>query len=299
MQGINNRLTRNLVRCASFSFLLLTILFADGCGDPHIPIETSIPELDHIVVVFFENKAADEILDTSAAPYLNAIKNDVHAAYFTNSYAMGHPSQPNYLYFFSGDNQGITNNDRPPSAFNTPNLADALNDAGYSFVCYSEGLPYTGFNGDSSGHYMRKHNPSANWMGNMKYQNDSSTNQPFSNFPSDFDSLPTVSFVVPDMRNSMHDAAIDTGDAWLQENLGAYIEYTKTHNSICIITFDETSYAVTDNKIYTVFIGKPMLQGEFTEPISHISILRTIEDMYHLRHSGYAEFLHGINVCWK
>lgn len=275
------------------------LLFISGCDVTEPPLETQIPPAEHIVVVIFENKAVGEIVDTSAAPYLNELKNDDQSAFFINSYSMGHPSQPNYIYFFSGDNQGIYNNEKPPFHFTTPNLGAELLDKGLTFKTYAEGLPYPGYDGDSSGTYARKHNPAANWTGKHLNQFDSLLIRPFSEFPQDFDDLPTVSFVIPDMQHSMHDASIQTGDTWLEENLSDYIQYAKTHNSLCIITFDETSYAVTDNKIYTVFIGKKIIPGEYSEAISHISILRTIEDMYKLRHAGYSNYLHGINGCWE
>jgi len=73
-----------------------------------------------------------------------------------------------------------------------------------------------------------------------------------------YSKLPKASFVIPALHHDMHDydsfghsvqtpadssAAIRDGDLWLEQNLGRYAEWAKTHNSLLIITFDEDSTA--------------------------------------------------------
>ena len=36
--------------------------------------------------------------------------------------------------------------------------------------------------------------------------------------------LPTISFVIPNLNDDMHDGTISQADTWLQNNLGAYIQ---------------------------------------------------------------------------
>src|SRR5262245_30505758 len=75
---------------------------------------------DHVLVVVFENKAFANEVGNPRAPYLNKLL-DVSAV-FTHSYAITHPSQPNYLALFSGSTQGVTS-DRCLSRFHgRPNL---------------------------------------------------------------------------------------------------------------------------------------------------------------------------------
>ncbi|WP_336786441.1 alkaline phosphatase family protein [Paenibacillus sp. MMO-177] len=75
---------------------------------------------------------------------------------------------------------------------------------GYTFAGYSEGLPNTGYNGpyNLKTGYARKHNPWVNFT-NVP----ASLNKPFTDFPSDFSMLPTVSFVIPnlEMGSNMRD----------------------------------------------------------------------------------------------
>src|SRR5262249_5267358 len=83
---------------------------------------SALPTPAHVVVVVEENHAYSEIIGSRQAPYINALAHGTHAALFTRSYGVAHPSQPNYLYLFSGSNQGVTNDSQPKSVFTTPNL---------------------------------------------------------------------------------------------------------------------------------------------------------------------------------
>lgn len=280
-------------------FIGLMFVFSAFSCTSELPPAYVLPKPDHIVIVFMENHNYLEIVDTVDAPFINAFRTDSNTAFFTNSYALGHPSQPNYIKFFSGDNQGVINNDRPPKSFKTPNLASQLEDAGYTFVTYSEDLPYAGFDGDIYGQYVRKHNPVANWMGPWINQVDSSANQPFTAFPTNYNDLPTVSFVIPNLINDMHDGTIAQGDAWLQTHFASYIEWAKNNNSLFILTFDEGSYAYEGDHIVTTFTGEHVFAGDYDTYINHYSVLRTIQDMYQLKHSGYSRTHFPITDCWK
>ena len=59
-----------------------------------------VPRPDHVVVVVMENRSFNEIIGNSRAPYINELARG--GALFTQSYAVTHPSQPNYLALFSG-----------------------------------------------------------------------------------------------------------------------------------------------------------------------------------------------------
>jgi len=64
-----------------------------------------IPKPSHVVVVIEENHGYSQIIGSSQAPYINTLA--TQGALFTKSYAISHPSQPNYLALFSGSTQGI------------------------------------------------------------------------------------------------------------------------------------------------------------------------------------------------
>jgi hypothetical protein len=258
---------------------------------------TTLPMPDHIVILIEENHGYSQVIGSSSAPYINALSNDAMSTLFTQAYGVEHPSQPNYLDLFSGGNQGMTNNNVPSAHFTTPNLAKELLNVGKTFISYSQNLPSVGYDGASSGKYMRKHNPVTNWMGSGTNQVPSTLNQPFSAFPSDYATLPTVSFVIPDQDYDMHDGTIATADTWFHNNLDAYVQWAKTHNSLFILIFDEDDGNYS-NRIPMIFTGSMVKSGTLSTTYNHYNVLRTIEDMYSTTHAGNAASASSIHGCW-
>ncbi len=301
-------------------------------------LHAQAPPFDHIVIVIEENHSFGDIIGNSAAPNINALAaagaNIVNASTDPNgntsgSHAVRHPSQPNYLELYSGSNQGTIQDGHPgttsepfssPPPFTTPNLGAALRNAEFGFATYSQTLPSVGFDGDSAAGYQRKHNPVANWMNDSNpttNQLPSSVNQPFTAFqaiaasPGGFANLPTVSFVVPDQQNDMHDGTIQQADDWLKANIiDTYLPWATTHNSLLIVTWDEDGDNTASNQIPTIFAGAKVKPGNYTETnlnsnnphvgspsdpgiqtptgtaMNHYNVLSTIEDIYGLTHIG-------------
>src|SRR6185295_18830333 len=115
-----------------------------GVAANSAPARAIPPTPDHVVIVIEENHSASQIIGSPNAPYMNALA--AGGANLTRCFALTHPSQPNYLQFFSGANQGITGNTvpAPGSPFSTRNLGAALIAAGRTFAGYSEDLPAVG-----------------------------------------------------------------------------------------------------------------------------------------------------------
>jgi phosphatidylinositol-3-phosphatase len=245
---------------------------------------------DHVVIVVLENKDESDVV--REGPYLAAFA--ASGATLTDMHAETHPSQPNYLALFSGETQGVTD-DHCPLTFDTPNLATELTAAGYSFVGYAEDLPEAGYTGCRAGDYARKHSP---WT-------DFSTvpptaNQPLSAMPSDYTSLPTVSFVIPNLCHDMHDCSIAQGDEWLRMNVDGYAQWARSHNSLLIVTFDESeSSHDQDNHIATLAVGELVTPGPLTQRTDHYGLLRTIQDLYGLPPLGHSAQAASIPGLWR
>jgi len=47
-------------------------------------------------------------------------------------------------------------------------------------------------------------------------------NQPFSAFPHNYAQLPALSFVIPNLQDSMHSGTVARGDHWLGTHIAAY-----------------------------------------------------------------------------
>jgi acid phosphatase len=247
-------------------------------------------------------------------------------------YGEEHNSQGNYFWLFSGGNQNVGFNDvvpcemnNPNYPFKAPNLGAALLAKGLSFKGYAEDLPAIGSEvehapeGAKEPLYARKHVP---WISFANVPNGktvtTSSNLRFADFPTgpaQFPSLPTVAIVVPNMENDMHNGkpehSIPRVDAWLKKNLDAYYQWAKTHNSLLIVTFDESDNETVDkamylgltnplvlptdqfkkdlqNRIPTVFAGAHIKPGDYPEGkgVTHVNVLRTLEAMYGLPRSG-------------
>jgi hypothetical protein len=237
----------------------------------------------------FENKASSQIT-SSSAPYFQSLA--AQGASFSQSYAITHPSQPNYIALLSGSTQGVTSDDCPKT-FSGENLAHRVTSAGLTFKGYSESMPSDGYTGCSSGTYRRKHN---SWVDFAN--NSSSVNLTYASFPSSLGSLPTVSFVTPNMCNDMHDCSISTGNSWLQSHLDAYAQWAKSNNSLLIVTFDEDN-SLSLNHIYTTFVGAHVKAGSYPEKITHYTVLRTIESAYGLSPLGGAASVSPVTDVWN
>jgi len=285
---------------------------------PAPPWPKTAPVFDHVVVVLEENKTYEEVIGNAWAPYINSVLRK-EGALLTQMYGEEHWSEGNYFWLFSGDNHGMGFADKmPQKPLTTSNLGEQLLKAGHTFIGYSENLPSVGSKvifappPPDRALYARKHVP---WVSFSNVPDSASV--PFTEFPKDaagFEKLPTVSFVIPNLLSDMHDGSpkdsVPTGDTWLKQNIDAYYQWAKTHNSLLIVTFDENDnkagyrgltnpMIVVDgadpefrrslqNQIPTIFAGAHIKAGEYPEAlgVTHVNLLRTLESMYGLNKSG-------------
>ena len=278
------------MRASHLSPLIMTLGIVAGCaGQPDTAVGeataavSALPRPDHIVIVIMENTGYSSIIGSSSAPYINSMA--AQGASFTDSHGVTHPSQPNYLALFSGGLNGVSDDTCPVGPFTgIPNLGSQLIAAGFTFTGYSEDLPSAGSTACTNSNYARKHDP---WT---DFPNvPAADQQPWKvtppvttgGWPTDYSTLPTVSFVVPNLCDDMHSCSITTGDTWLKDNLDGYAQWAQTHNSLYIIDWDEDNMT-SPNQIATIFVGPMVKQGTYSEHIDHYSVLRTIEDMYGL-----------------
>ena len=263
-----------------FLFLLFTApsSFAD-----------TFPRPDHIVIVIEENKSFQQIIDSPSAPYINSLAQ--RGLLFTDSYGITHPSQPNYLALFSGSTHNITN-DSCLLELKGDNLASNLIAHHFSFASYSESMPEASYLGCMSAAYMRKHNPLSNWLELANF------NLPFSSFSQDFSKLPTVSLVVPNLQNDMHDGSIAQGDSWLAQNMEKYAKWAETNNSLLIVTWDEDN-GTANNHIATLFVGEMIKCGKSAQHFNHYTLLRMLSDLYGMPYIGNSAGELSVIDVWK
>lgn len=273
--------------------------YADVHAHPSGP-PRPLPHFDHIVVLIEENHSYSAITTATDTPYLHTLMRQ--GAVFTQSYAITHPSTPNYLALFAGTTYGLAS-DACPQTLTGPNLATELASHHLTFTAYSEDLPSPGFAGCRSGAvpkhpivplYARKHDPWADFA-----SVPASVNQPLRSLPTDFTALPTVAFVIPSQQDNMHTGSPATADAWLQTHLSAYVTWAQHHNSLLIITCDESDHLSSTNHIFTLFVGAHIQPGDYDESIDHYDVLRTIEAIYGLPYLNATASASTIADVWQ
>ena len=225
-------------------------------------VAAALPTPAHVVVVVEENRSEAGVIGNKSAPYINSLATD--GALMTQSFAITHPSEPNYLALFAGDTLGLASDACPVDRGAAPNLGSDLLADGQTFAGYSEDLPSVGSTTCGSGKYARKHAP---WVNFTNVPPADSV--PFSSFPpsSDYTGLPTVAFVIPNLDNDMHDGSVAQGDAWLNNNLSAYATWAKANNSLLVVTWDEDDNG-ENNQIPTIFYGANVKTGAYGEPVT-------------------------------
>ncbi len=275
-----------------------------------------LPKYSHVVMVIEENKYYSRVIGNKNAPFINNVLVK-QGANLTRMFADEHNSEGNYFWIFSGSDQGVgfydvipTRKNNPKYPFTTANLGQQLIKAGYTFKGYAESLPSIGDKVDRTDVYARKHVP---WISFANIPNGTteatSVNLQFRQFPKDFNKLPTVSIVIPNLYNDMHSGErslrVKKGDEWLKKNIGPYYRWAKTHNSLLIVTWDENSdwshfSGLTDpasrqrdirNRIPTIIAGAHIRHGNYPEGkgITHVNLLRTLETIYGLPAAGHQQ----------
>jgi len=262
---------------------------------------SSVPAHDHVIVVIMENKSYDA---ARVQPYTAALM--TAGASFTNSFAVAHPSQPNYFALWGG-NTMVTNDNCPPAGSPYPyaNLGQACAAAGKTWRAYSENLGAVGgtacsYDGNTStGLYTRKHDP---WV---SYNNVVHTNErPYSDLAADIaaSQLPNLAFVVPNNCHNSHNSStpgcgVGDADTWLSQNLPAMIAAVGP-TGLVVLTWDEDDSS-SGNHILTVFEGPQVQPGAVsTRSITHYTVLRTIGDVLGLAPVGAAVSEQPITDVW-
>jgi len=260
-----------------------------------------IPQPNKVVIVILENHSYQQIIDTTFAPYIDSIASE--GALFSQYYALGYPSQPNYIKLFSGNDQGVINDAMPSNTpFTTPNLASSLIDSGFTFNGYAEDLDSIGAL-TGTGYFLYEHLPWLNWQADSLHQIPYTLSLPFSHFPSDYDSLPDLCFVIPngihDMHNGSDPGRITDGDDWIRDNLSAYINWCQLNNSLFILTFDEGN-STTFNRVPLIIYGPSLVvQGVYPNYHDHYGLLCTLENMFSLGYLGNDSTAACITECWQ
>ncbi len=293
-------------------------------GDPSLTPATLIPptsnvgQLDHVFLIYMENKGVNDIVGSPNAPYINSLINS--NGYANNYFALGHPSDPNYIRIMGGSDFGIDYN--PTSnVINAPSLMQEMDQAGISWAGYAQSMPTPG-DIVSSGDYSVDELPFAQF--NYVFDNTPAYLQehllPLTQLSTDLQnpsSFPEFTWIAANESNNMegpinsvgglsnfvqsqltdHQYNVAAGDQFVQQQISA-IENSPTWNDptqrdAIILTFDEDNNNLSlgigndGNNVPMIVIPNQdavtnggMLPGHFTTDAyyNEYSLMATLED---------------------
>ncbi len=223
-----------------FAAMLLMLLTA-GATSAVIPLPrttTSTTGPDHIVVMVFENKEADSIMDRgSSATYFRSLAR--RSVTLTRLFAITHPSLPNYLALTSGSTHDI-HSDCATCLVDGTNLVDQLELAAIPWKAYMESMPEPCSIAVTDGKYVMKHNPFMYYTDVRDDADRCNKVVPLWQLTSDLQAgvLPAFAWITPNVCHDMHDCSIATGDRFLR-TWAPRIVAALAPDGILVILFDE------------------------------------------------------------
>ena len=116
-------------------------------GDPSLtaapltPPTSNVGQLDHVFLIYLENKGAGDIVGSPNAPYLNSLINT--EPHDTNYFALGHPSDPNYIRPVGGSDFGLDYNPTG-NVIDANSLMQEMDQANISWAGYAQSMPTAG-----------------------------------------------------------------------------------------------------------------------------------------------------------
>jgi acid phosphatase len=233
----------------------------------------------HVIVVVMENSDYDTV---RVMPYISSLM--ASSTVLANSYALAHPSQPNYMALWSGGFQGVKDDQCPPpgSPYHSENLGHAIATAGKTWRAYSEALTAPAspecYGGTGPHSYTRKHDPWTQFS-NLDHANE----RPYSEFPGDVTGgrLPDLAFVIPDNCHNGHEhqCGAVSADRWLSQNLPPMIDAAGSAGMV-ILTWDEDGGRGHPNHVLTVLAGGAVKAGYVSQQhVNHYTVLRLVCDV--------------------
>jgi acid phosphatase len=231
-----------------------------------------------VVVFIVENHSLDQMRDQM--PFTFGLATTYgHATDYT---AMTHPSLPNYLAIVSGSTQGVTD-DRDPSALvlRDPTVLGQAVRAGHTAAVYAEGMPENCALTNGGSRYAVRHNPWAYFVDERSQCQQYDVPLGALTAANSSGRLPTVSLVIPDLRNDAHDCSLAAADAWLSKQVTPLMQGRdwRSGRLAVVVTADEDDRH-HGNNVLTV-VANPALHGKVvTEPLlNHLSLSRSLSEV--------------------
>jgi hypothetical protein len=271
----------------------------------------------HVIWIWFENHAYNSIVGAAGAPYLNQTVG-AKCGLATNFHNETHPSLGNYIAATSGSTQGLARDCAPNGCpQNVPSFFGQLEAAGKTWKGYAESMPRTCAPYDTSPYAVR-HNPPP-YYADIKSTcktNDVPMGTPTSGaLATDLanNTLPSFSFIAPNLCSDMHNCSVATGDSWLKSWLTTITDSPtyRAGRTAVFITWDEgpggahgqNCITATDESCHvaTYVVGPAVKPGmRPATRYTHYSMLKTTSQLLGLKtYLGNASSAAGMRAGFK
>jgi phospholipase C len=243
------------------------------------------------MVIVEENNSYNAIIGNSQLPYINSLAQKYVLA--TNWWGVSHPSEPNYLAMVSGsiwDNPAdLTPQDM---TYPGPTLVDQLAAKSIAWKAYMEDMPKACDLTDrySPGDYDVNHNPFVYFNTIRTDPSQCNRDVPFTQFAADLadGTAPPFMYVVPNLKNDMHNGSYATADNWLNTQLSlVFASAWYAQGGTVVLTWDEGESG--GDQVATIIISAYAAgKGNYSAFGNHYGLLCGLEAIYGLSFLGKA-----------
>ena len=261
-------------------------------------LTTSAPvRYQHVIWILMENKSYNKVMGSRSAPYETSLARRCGSDSHWSDAGSAYNSLPNYIALTSGIRDPTKLNpfkcDCKPSSsvhVNADNIFRQVRAAGGTERSYEEGMSVNC--GISGARYASKHNPAEYYWGGFDRAACKAHDVPMGSATSGafvnalrMSTVPTFSFITPNLCHDTHDCGVSTGDNYLKTLLPQIFRSAtyRARRTAVFVIWDENT------PVPNLVIAPSVPAGlKSAAPVGHYSALRATEEMLGLPLLGAA-----------
>lgn len=265
-----------------------------------------VPAFSHVFTIVMENEEATSVIGNTDMPYLNSLA--AQGVVLSQSYAICHPSLPNYLALIGGDTFGVHSN-CTDCLLDGLTVVGGVEATGRAWKAYMEGVPKACFLGAKSGRYAQKHNPFVYFRNIRDDAARCAKIVPFTEFATDLagGTLPNYAWITPDLCHDGHDCSRAESDQWLSSVVPGIVGSDAfRQGGVLFITYDEgTSNSgccevAAGGRIATIVVSPFVRAGTVAgAAYTHYSLLATVAQAWGFAAPGRAAGVPTLTGFWS
>lgn len=262
-------------------FLLFTALVSLAGMLRTPPRARAQTAVSHVVLIMEENHSYSAAM--SGMPYLKSLASTYATA--TNYWAIGFPSEPNYMALTSGE--PVPGKDCAPSSSCQSSYANIFEQTA-SWHVLAESMP-SACDKSNSGEYVPRHTAAP-------YYTDLSTCKTY-DVPYSASTTPNISakftLIAPNLLHDAHDGTLAAADTWLKGVMAKILATTqyKSGNTLVEVAFDSGSGncgSTCQSQVALVLVNPQLSKVVISSKYSHYSLLRLNEEILGVSPLGHA-----------